>query len=66
MKEMCFKLVGYPDWWEDGHKKTTGWGKPAPAAGNLATTIDNRSGSRGGTSLATHDIHGSRPTRIEM
>ncbi|KAK9080206.1 hypothetical protein SSX86_001881 [Deinandra increscens subsp. villosa] len=22
-KEQCFKIVGYPDWWADGHKKPT-------------------------------------------
>ncbi|KAJ0613749.1 hypothetical protein HanRHA438_Chr02g0050231 [Helianthus annuus] len=33
-KEQCFKLVGYPEWWVDGHKK----GKAAAAVGNQGTT----------------------------
>ncbi|KAJ0494379.1 hypothetical protein HanRHA438_Chr12g0564211 [Helianthus annuus] len=33
-KEQCFKIVGYPDWWADGHKK----GRAAAAVGNQETT----------------------------
>ncbi|KAM0014643.1 hypothetical protein Hdeb2414_s0034g00726131 [Helianthus debilis subsp. tardiflorus] len=33
-KEQCFKLVGYPEWWANGHKK----GKAAAAVGNQGTT----------------------------
>lgn len=62
-KETCFKLVGYPDWWEDGHKKSTGQGKPVTVVGNLVATINSKSVSRGGTgieggtSVATHESH---------
>ncbi|KAM0012209.1 putative RNA-directed DNA polymerase [Helianthus debilis subsp. tardiflorus] len=38
-KEKCFKLVGYPDWWNDGHKKgNKEGGKVAAAVGNPETT----------------------------
>lgn len=36
-KEQCFKLVGYPEWWADGHKKGRD-GKAAVAVGNQGTT----------------------------
>jgi hypothetical protein len=44
-KEQCFKIVGYPEWWNDGHKRggrTTAEDKTrTPAAvGNLATSSD--------------------------
>ncbi|XP_047949316.1 uncharacterized protein LOC125195172 [Salvia hispanica] len=32
-KETCFKLVGYPEWWEDGHKANKG------GAGKVKTAI---------------------------
>ncbi|XP_076908792.1 uncharacterized protein LOC143565815 [Bidens hawaiensis] len=49
-KEQCFKLVGYPEWWSDGHKKgikTTGHekGKASAALGNkevVATSDDSQ------------------------
>ncbi|KAJ0846073.1 hypothetical protein HanRHA438_Chr15g0720751 [Helianthus annuus] len=33
-KEQCFKLVGYPEWWADGHKKS----KASAAVGSQGTT----------------------------
>ncbi|CAH1453527.1 unnamed protein product [Lactuca virosa] len=36
-KEQCFKLVGYPEWWADRHKKGRD-GKAAVAVGNQGTT----------------------------
>ncbi|KAJ0521521.1 putative RNA-directed DNA polymerase [Helianthus annuus] len=52
-KEQCFKLVGYPDWWADGHKKGKG-GKAAAAVGNPETT------SSGGNSENTPKIAGEQ------
>nr|KAJ0198868.1 hypothetical protein LSAT_V11C600327230 [Lactuca sativa] len=38
-KEQCFGLVGYPEWWVDGHKKSTkGLG---PEKGRAPTTYKN-------------------------
>ncbi|CAH1428172.1 unnamed protein product [Lactuca virosa] len=38
-KEQCFRLVGYPEWWADGHKKSTkGLG---PEKGRAPTTDKN-------------------------
>ncbi|KAJ0858140.1 putative transcription factor interactor and regulator CCHC(Zn) family [Helianthus annuus] len=31
-KDQCFKLVGYPEWWNDGHKKRNKEGGKAAAA----------------------------------
>ncbi|KAJ9542006.1 hypothetical protein OSB04_028512 [Centaurea solstitialis] len=39
-KEQCFRLVGYPDWWADGHKKGTknlGSEKGKPTADDNST-----------------------------
>ncbi|CAH1428106.1 unnamed protein product [Lactuca virosa] len=53
-KDQCFKLVGYPEWWNDGHKKTgvpTEKGKAAMGSG----TDDNQmQGSFGG--IATSGV----------
>ncbi|KAH6760951.1 hypothetical protein C2S51_017900 [Perilla frutescens var. frutescens] len=47
-KETCFKLVGYPEWWEDGHKpgKSNNSGKAAVPVGNSVAT-DSGDGHRG-------------------
>ena len=40
-KEGCFKLVGYPNWWDDLLKRKAATKAPAPRTGgkaNLATT----------------------------
>ena len=40
-KEGCFKLVGYPDWWDDLQKRKAATKAPAYRTGgkaNLATT----------------------------
>ncbi|KAH6817843.1 hypothetical protein C2S51_001446 [Perilla frutescens var. frutescens] len=44
-KETCFKLVGYPEWWEDGHKagKSNNNGKAAAAVGS-STAADSSDG----------------------
>ncbi|XP_076949280.1 uncharacterized protein LOC143621873 [Bidens hawaiensis] len=43
-KDQCFKLVGYPEWWSDGHKKgKKEGGDTAAAVGNSKAT-----GSGGG------------------
>ncbi|KAJ0939340.1 hypothetical protein HanRHA438_Chr02g0059991 [Helianthus annuus] len=52
-KEQCFKLVGYPEWWADGHKK----GKAAAAEGSQVTTSGG--GSRGGGDQAGKDEGGT-------
>lgn len=70
-KETRFKLVGYPNWWEDGHRKATTRGKPAAVVGNLAATIDSRSDSRVETGreerplIATHKPQRNRSETIE-
>ncbi|KAJ0578144.1 hypothetical protein HanIR_Chr05g0244051 [Helianthus annuus] len=40
-KEQCFKLVGYPEWWGDGHKK----GKAAAAVSNQEIAGSGSGGS---------------------
>ncbi|KAM0012100.1 hypothetical protein Hdeb2414_s0056g00757371 [Helianthus debilis subsp. tardiflorus] len=52
-KEQCFKIVGYPEWWADGHKKgrenkTGGDGKAAAAVGSQATTSSGGDGGSDG------------------
>lgn len=36
-KEQCFRIVGYPEWWADGHKKGKN-GKGAAAVGSQEST----------------------------
>ncbi|KAJ0586726.1 hypothetical protein HanIR_Chr04g0155021 [Helianthus annuus] len=43
-KEQCFKLVGYPEWWADGHKKGKD-GKAAAAVSNPETGSGGGGGS---------------------
>ncbi|XP_071688035.1 uncharacterized protein [Rutidosis leptorrhynchoides] len=42
-KDQCFRIVGYPEWWNDGHKK----GKASIAM--AATTKDNQETTNSGT-----------------
>ncbi|KAM0003992.1 hypothetical protein Hdeb2414_s0259g00850581 [Helianthus debilis subsp. tardiflorus] len=37
-KEQCFRLVGYPDWWADGHKKSTKNYAPEKGRASAAVT----------------------------
>ncbi|KAJ0868825.1 putative RNA-directed DNA polymerase [Helianthus annuus] len=50
MKDQCFKLVGFPEWWNDGHKKrknlVTEGGKTVAAVGNLGVNDDNSGATR--------------------
>ncbi|KAJ0852132.1 hypothetical protein HanRHA438_Chr14g0634691 [Helianthus annuus] len=50
-KEQCFKIVGYPDWWTDGHKK----GKAAAAVGNPVTTSSGGNSELPQKTTGTHD-----------
>ncbi|KAM0007139.1 hypothetical protein Hdeb2414_s0150g00815021 [Helianthus debilis subsp. tardiflorus] len=55
-KDQCFKLVGYPEWWNDGHKKTgvpAEKGKAAAAAGT-GTEDNQMQGAFGG--IATSGV----------
>ncbi|KAJ9551824.1 hypothetical protein OSB04_015869 [Centaurea solstitialis] len=61
-KEQCFRLVGYPDWWADGHKKGTKnlrseKGKP-PAVDN-STNRKNPTGFGGVAAAELHEGEGS-------
>ncbi|XP_022032681.1 uncharacterized protein LOC110933783 [Helianthus annuus] len=58
-KEHCFRLVGYPEWWSDGHKKGTKTagaekGKASAAVGNnhAANTSDGDRNDTGFEGLA--------------
>ncbi|XP_076922176.1 uncharacterized protein LOC143583875 [Bidens hawaiensis] len=61
-KDQCFKLVGFPDWWNDGHKKNNKeGGKSASTVGNPETTasstanhraVEGRNGGFGGMASA--------------
>ncbi|XP_071695345.1 uncharacterized protein [Rutidosis leptorrhynchoides] len=42
-KDQCFRIIGYPEWWNDGHKK----GKASIAM--AATTKDNQEATTSGT-----------------
>nr|GEZ65264.1 putative ribonuclease H-like domain-containing protein [Tanacetum cinerariifolium] len=39
-KDQCFKIIGYPDWWTDGHKTTSNKGaeKDKPSTSPTANT----------------------------
>ncbi|KAM0054620.1 hypothetical protein Hdeb2414_s0006g00196891 [Helianthus debilis subsp. tardiflorus] len=39
-REQCFRLVGYPDWWADGHKKGTR--NQGPERGKVPTTVNTK------------------------
>ncbi|KAM0026097.1 hypothetical protein Hdeb2414_s0020g00554191 [Helianthus debilis subsp. tardiflorus] len=63
-KEQCFKLVGYPEWWNDWHKKgIKEGGKVAAAVGNTEAIRDggdqrdngSRNGGFGGMASAFVD-----------
>ncbi|KAJ0705058.1 hypothetical protein HanPI659440_Chr14g0569381 [Helianthus annuus] len=63
-KEQCFRLVGYPEWWSNGHKKGTKntgpeTGKASSAVGNSeaanTTCNNNRNSGFGGVAMAAHD-----------
>ncbi|KAH6800686.1 hypothetical protein C2S52_001150 [Perilla frutescens var. hirtella] len=46
-KKTCFRLVGYPEWWEDNHKPPKeNQGKAAVVAGN-SEVVDTRHGGDG-------------------
>lgn len=37
-KEQCFKIVGYPEWWSDGHKRNI---RPGEENGNPSVVVGN-------------------------
>lgn len=47
-KDQCFKLVGYPEWWSDGHKKGKKEGEVLAASSNER----NFTGGFGGVAIA--------------
>ncbi|KAJ0444834.1 putative RNA-directed DNA polymerase [Helianthus annuus] len=76
MKDQCFKLVGFPEWWNDGYKKrknsVTEGGKSVAAVGNSGINNDNsgatsnnnepRSEGFGGIASARFGEFGADPT----
>ncbi|XP_071718218.1 uncharacterized protein [Rutidosis leptorrhynchoides] len=48
-KEQCFRIVGYPEWWNDGHRK----GKAAVATATTAATKGNQETSNSGATAVT-------------
>nr|GEW47557.1 putative Gag-polypeptide of LTR copia-type [Tanacetum cinerariifolium] len=51
-KEQCFEIIGYPDWWNDGHKKETknlGPERGKASAANIGTDRKNPIGFEGMT-----------------
>ncbi|KAM0029928.1 putative RNA-directed DNA polymerase [Helianthus debilis subsp. tardiflorus] len=76
MKDQCFKLVGFPEWWNDGYKKrknsVTKGGKAVAAVGNSGINNDNsgatsnnnqpRSEGFGGIASAKFGEFGADPT----
>ncbi|KAJ0619957.1 hypothetical protein HanHA89_Chr02g0077071 [Helianthus annuus] len=41
-KDQCFRLVGYPEWWNDGHKRGNKEGKAVAAIGNTEGIGENQ------------------------
>nr|GEX98592.1 ribonuclease H-like domain-containing protein [Tanacetum cinerariifolium] len=48
-KDQCFKIIGYPDWWTDGHKTASNKGaeKDKPSTSPTANTRTGRIIGRG-------------------
>ncbi|KAJ0495991.1 putative RNA-directed DNA polymerase [Helianthus annuus] len=46
-KDQCFRLVGYPEWWSDGHKKGTK--TTSQEKGKTSNTTGNREGTGEGS-----------------
>lgn len=46
-KDMFFRIIEYPHWWENWHKQGSSRGKPFPTTGNLAATNDNEGDTLG-------------------
>ncbi|XP_076926353.1 uncharacterized protein LOC143589490 [Bidens hawaiensis] len=72
-KDQCFKLVGYPEWWSDGHKKgKKEGGDTAASVGNLKATGNgggNHTGGFGGIApdqFGDANIPGRRDIRTGM
>ncbi|XP_076911843.1 uncharacterized protein LOC143569943 [Bidens hawaiensis] len=65
-KEQCFKLVGFPEWWNDGHKKgnkdegktvaTASGSKTTGSGGGNQSNSSDRSNGFGG--MASADVSG--------
>lgn len=54
IKEQCFKLVGFPEWWNDGHKK----GKTVGEEGGTATAaVGNPKVTGSSNDSSGHDSH---------
>ncbi|KAJ0927704.1 putative RNA-directed DNA polymerase [Helianthus annuus] len=75
-KDQCFKLVGFPEWWNDGHKKGKNiggndGGKTATTIGNSGTTntgggsTKNTENSGGFGGMASADFGDMTSTRVE-
>ncbi|KAH6784152.1 hypothetical protein C2S52_009111 [Perilla frutescens var. hirtella] len=68
--EMCFQLVGYPEWWEDNHKPLRdGRGKATLTVSDpeITGTIDSRGdGSHGGGRCGTGEGSGKIATAARV
>ncbi|XP_076931311.1 uncharacterized protein LOC143596416 [Bidens hawaiensis] len=55
-RDQCFKLVGYPEWWNDGHKKGNKEGtKAAGAVGSTAGKDNHQGAGFGGMAFADEE-----------
>ncbi|GJT48464.1 hypothetical protein Tco_0974621, partial [Tanacetum coccineum] len=58
----CFELIGYPDWWNDGHKKgnkNRGLERGKASAANTGTDRKNSTGLRGMAATTVNEEDGS-------
>lgn len=56
-KEQCFRLVGYPEWWDDGHKKgKKDEGEASAPVGNLKATGSNAHNRTGAVMTVAADF----------
>nr|GEV08275.1 leucine-rich repeat-containing protein [Tanacetum cinerariifolium] len=69
-KEQCFEIIGYPDWWNDGHKKdkkNLGPERGKAFAANTGTDRKNPIGFEGMTAtIVNEEEDGSFPMSTEQ
>ncbi|GJT23730.1 putative ribonuclease H-like domain-containing protein [Tanacetum coccineum] len=60
--DQCFELIGYPDWWNDGHKKgnkNQGLERGKASAANTGTDRKNSTGLEGMAATTVNEEDGS-------
>ncbi|GJW19678.1 hypothetical protein Tco_0027114 [Tanacetum coccineum] len=60
--DQCFELIGYPDWWNDGHKKgnkNRGLERGKASAANTGTDRKNSTGLGGMAATTVNEEDGS-------